>query len=368
MKKNKKFILILVLIFILTYALLWLGFKIYKQTSVFKIKTSNDEVRIIGSKILGSGEIRSTNEANLTFQTSGRLVYLPFKNGATIYRGDTIASLDTYDLQRQLQIALNNYQVQRNTFDQTQANAQNGVLQGSQNYTLQNLNTLKPSGDTNSNIINDIAKRILAQNQADLNSSVTKVEIANYALQLANLTSPIDGILAHEDVTTPDINITSSTSFLIVDPKSFIFRADVNASDIDFIKVGARAQIFLNGVNKQFTGTVENIYPQRTIDANGNQVYEVDIYSQSLLNFKPKYEQQGAVEIQNQNSKTSLLPLFLISGHNFLWVFKKNKAKLEKINLGQIHGNLIEIKNTLPKNEELITNPEDLIKEKYLIE
>src|SRR5579862_4763149 len=119
MKKNKNFILLLIAIFIITYAILWAGFKIYKEVSPVRISTLNQDVKSVGSQIVADGQIRSTSEANLTFQTGGRLNYLPLKEGSSVYQGETIAALDTYDLQRQLEAALNNYQIQRDTFDQT---------------------------------------------------------------------------------------------------------------------------------------------------------------------------------------------------------------------------------------------------------
>ena len=369
MKKNKNFILLLIVIFITTYALLWAGFTIYQQIRPASILTAKQNIKTVGQTIQASGNIRSTQEANLTFQTGGRLVYLPFKEGNQIYKGETIASLDTYDLQRQLQVALNNYQIQRDTFDQTQANSQTGVLQGSQNYALQNLNTLKPTGDTNNNIINDIAKRILDQNQASLNNSVINVEIANYALQLSNLTSPIDGILVHADVKTPYVNITPLTTWTVVNPKAYVFRTNVDASEIDFVKIGNSATISLNGVSKKFTGSVENIYPQIITTSDGEQVYQVDIYSQSLLAYNPKYEQTGSAIIDtNSTSKTDLVPSFLVVHDNYLWINKNNQNILEKLKIGQTHENLTEILGGLPKGARLIENPKDLIEKNYLIE
>lgn len=368
MKKNKNFILLLIVVFITTYALLWTGFKIYKQIHPVKDLTANQNIKTIGETIEASGNIRSTQEANLVFQIGGRLVYLPFKEGNQIYQGETIASLDTYDLQRQLQIALNNYQIQRDSFDQNQANSQTGVLQGSQNYALQNLNTLKPSGDTNNNIISDIVKRIIDQNQANLNNSVINVEIANYALSLSSLTSPIDGILVHEDVKTPYVNITPLTTWTVVNPKAYVFRANINASEIDFVKIGDTATISLNGIHKKFTGSVENIYPQIFTTSTNEQVYQVDIYSQNLLLYNPKYEQTGDVIINTNNvSKTDLVPSFLVIHNNYLWLSMNKKYMLEKLNIGKTHESQTEILGGLPAGAELIENPKSLIEKNYLI-
>ena len=46
----------------------------------------------------------------------------------------------------------------------------------------------------------------------------TNVDLANYALQLATLTSPINGVLLHEDVNTAGVNISPVTTFIVADP------------------------------------------------------------------------------------------------------------------------------------------------------
>src|SRR6185437_5321923 len=86
-------------------------------------------VKSIKDQISAPGTIHSENEAILHFQTGGKVIYLPYKVGDSVYQGATIAQLDTYDLQRQLAAALNSYRSTRDTFDQNQASAQNGVLQ-----------------------------------------------------------------------------------------------------------------------------------------------------------------------------------------------------------------------------------------------
>ena len=78
--------------------------------------------------ITANGFVTAQNRATLNFQTSGKLSYLPYKEGDTVTAGRTIARLDTYALNRQLSLALNNYRATRNTFDQTQQNSQDNVL------------------------------------------------------------------------------------------------------------------------------------------------------------------------------------------------------------------------------------------------
>lgn len=331
-------------------------------------KTEVVKVRSVSSAILADGKIASQNEAKLQFQTGGMLTYLPFKEGDTVYKGQTIASLDPYIIQKQLQTALNNYRSTRDNFDQTQDNTQNDVLRGTQKYSLEITNRGGFSGQPEEDIINNMIKRIVDQNQANLDNSVINVELANYALQLASLTSPIDGILIHEDATVPNINITPATSFLVIDPNVLVFRAYINEQDIDFVNVGAVATIRLNGNNeKSYTGTVVKIYPQKATSPSGMSAYQVDIES-NALKIDGRYDEAGSVQIaSNVVGETKLVPSWTILDNRYVWVEKDGKKILKKVRVGKNHGDFTEVLSGIDTGEKIIINPKSIAKDFYSI-
>lgn len=358
MKNKIVFILIIIIVLIATIGLIRLF-----ASSQPHFETATVTANPIASEISASGTIHSENEATLHFQTGGKVIYLPFKVGDAVYQGATIAQLDTYALQRQLTATLNTYRSTRDTFDQQQQNAQNGNLQNQQKLTL-NTYTLSPVN--NSDVINDTVKRILDQQQATLDNSVINVELANYALQLATLTSPINGVLTAEDITTPNINVTPLTSFSVADPTAPIFKAHVAETDIDYVTVGATVHITLNGLIRTLDGTVTQIEPQKITDTTGSY-YIVDIAS-SLFKQYGKLGQGGHVLIENTLSGQHLLvPAWTILGHNYIWVLENNKPVLHKITTGKVHGNNIEILNGLTQGDKVISNPQAIAKLKYTV-
>lgn len=338
------------------------------------LKTENIALKSVNAQILADGQISSQNEAKLQFQTGGRLTYLPVKEGSHVNAGQTIASLDTYALQRNLTTALNNYRSNRDTFDQTQENANTGARQGSSNVPLNPFNPLGVSGvsvslggDTETNVMNDIAKRVLDQNQANLDNTVIQVELANYALQLATLTSPIDGIVTHEDVTLPNVNVTPATTFIVDDPNTIIMRAQVREDDIDFISNGARAIIYLNGNSRQFIGNVVSIHPQKTTLTSGENVYFVDIASDLLKDYA-QFGQSGSVQIQsNTNASTKLIPTWTILNHQYVWVDEDGKKILRQIQIGKTHGLYTEVLSGLSNQDSIVISPQAIINSSYSI-
>jgi membrane fusion protein, multidrug efflux system len=361
--KNKNYLLSLVLIILVsiatTYTLLYLVINQNKQA-----RTQSVAITTSKSTITAEGTIHSTNEATLHFQTGGKLTYLPVKEGDKVMQGQTIALLDTYALQKQLAQALNNYRSTRDTFDQTKDNSNNAVLQGSQKFVLETQNKSGISGDQENTAINDIVKRVIDQNQANLDNAVINVELTNYAMQLATLTAPFNGIITHEDVTTANQNITQTTNFVIEDPQQLVFKANINARDIDFITEGTKATIRITGLSKQtFSGTITKIYPQK-ITVKGENVYQVDITSKDMLPIA-KLGQTGSVTITSNNPETMMIPTWLVSGHRFVWIEQQGKPILKKITLGKIHGDQIEIVNGLKTDDKIIINPKSVAAQFY---
>ena len=335
-----------------------------------KISTQTETVstQSVDSQITASGSIDSQNSADLHFQIGGKLTYLPFKEGDSVNSGQTIASLDSYTIQQQLQIALNNYTITRDTFDQTQQNNQTGVLQGQQKFLLNNQNTVGLSEPDQSNVINDMAKRIVDQNQANLNNSVIQVQLANYAFQLANITTPFSGVITHEDVTTSGVNITPVTTFSIKDPNAIIFKAQVDENDIDFVSDGANAKVYINGTGAEFfQGNVIAIHPDKVTLPNGENVYIVDIQSTDMVG-KVKFGQTGLVQIDSNTSEaTKLVPTWTILSNQYIWVEEGNQKILKTVTVGKTHGNNTEILSGLNDNDKIIVNPQSVAAEKYKI-
>lgn len=64
-------------------------------------------IKSVSSQIQADGAITAQDQATLHFQAGGKLVYLPFKEGDSVKQGQTIASLDTTTIQKQITQALN---------------------------------------------------------------------------------------------------------------------------------------------------------------------------------------------------------------------------------------------------------------------
>src|SRR3989344_8407979 len=81
------------------------------------IKTQKAQVEDIKKVVTATGIIRSQSEANLKFQTSGKVSSINVKQGDYVKKGQLIAKLDTADLQKRLKADLNSYFKERLHFE-----------------------------------------------------------------------------------------------------------------------------------------------------------------------------------------------------------------------------------------------------------
>ncbi len=362
----KKIITSLIIIILLIDAGVLVVFQLQPNTTVLANDSQTAAVKSVDSTIIASGSIVAQDQATLHFQTAGKLAYLPVKEGDKIVSGQEIAQLDPYPLQQQLAQAVNTYKSAQDSFAQTQENQQAGVVAAQQRTSLDTSvhGNTNYSGTTEETVVQNAAQRFINQEQLSLNSSSLSVDIARYALQMATLTSPLNGIVTHEDVAMAGQNITPATAFTVADPATSVFRANIPVQNIDYIADGMNASVILDGEQNKINGTIVKIYPATVTLSNGEQVYQVDIQSNNIIN-KSKLGQNGTAIIMTNAKNVILIPAWTVLGGKYVWIDNKGKPELKTISVGQIHGSEIEVTGGLTKNDRIITDPKVIPAGKY---
>lgn len=308
-----------------------------------EIKAEVLEVKSVKSVIQADGVVTPQNQAVLRFQTGGKLIYLPFKEGETVLQGQVIAKLDTSKLEATLRQAEQDFTAAKAASDRYY----DGRTGTSESYDQK------------------VTRTALDATQNKAYDSVVK---ARQDLADAVLMSPIDGVITQEDVTVTNINVTSATSFTVVDPTILVFRANVSESDVDFISVGNTVTVkFGNDDRKQISGIVSKIYPDKTTLSTGQKAYQVDVESTELAK-SGKMGQSGTVLIQsNSQNNVKLVPTWTILNHDSVWVLANNKPVFRNVTVGKTHGDMTEVLDGLRPNDRVIINPESIAAEKYKI-
>lgn len=368
MKKN-----ILLIIFIISFTGLVLFTGAHRALSVnvapsatesasFRVKKMEQEILVVGT-------LESEAQATMRFSVGGKLIYLPFKEGDRVRKGQTIAQLDTYDLRKRLEIAVNNLRLSKDTLSQSQENQRTHLMEVQLRYNVESVTKLYGSiQEDETTVLSNMAARIIDQNQANAGSVQAQVDLANSAFQLSTITSPIDGIVLHEDITTVGVNVTPATSFVVVDPSQLIFHANVLESDIDFVKTGTNVSVKLdNKPSKIIKGTVLRVYPEKTKSASGTNVYRVDVESPEFkLGYT--YGLSGAASIDSLVSGDAfLVPTWTIISGRQIWVVEGGKPQFKEVSVGNSRDGKTVILSGLSDSDEIVNDPEFLVAKLYWI-
>lgn len=212
-------------IFVIIVAILAFGlYRYFTSTKVSYTEYTVTQQRVQETLEL-SGKVAAGRSATLRFSAGGLVTYLGAKEGDQIKQWQTLASLDTRQLHKQLEQKLNLYALQRATFDQTVDDNDNSV----------------PSGDLERTL-----ERLLAKNQYQLDNTVKDVEYGQLALQLSRISSPIAGVLVHAPIDTANVQVGATDSWLVVDPTSLYFTADLDETDLRRVEIGQKVEISLD--------------------------------------------------------------------------------------------------------------------------
>ncbi|MCL4359767.1 efflux RND transporter periplasmic adaptor subunit [Patescibacteria group bacterium] len=362
MKKRTLIPAALIGLFALAAMLFWRAF-LLQSTRARIPQTTTTTVRFVSSAITADGEVTAQDRAILRFQTAGKLGSLPFHEGDTVKAGQTVASLDPYALRRQLALAANTYEATKNTADQALENNKAGVLEGQERYTLDTTGRQGYGAIPEATVIYDAVKRIVDNDLLAQNSAQINVDLANYALQLAVLTSPISGIITHEDVTVPGVNVTTSTAFVVADPTTMVFRADIPADEIYYVSEGSAVTLSIDGIPQKLAGILERIYPSKLV-VGGQPVYQADIQSGDLKQYA-KLDEAGAAVISTNARHVALVPAWTVLGGSYVWIESRGTPKLIPVTAGKIHGTEIEITAGLREGDRVITDPSFISSQRY---
>jgi multidrug efflux pump subunit AcrA (membrane-fusion protein) len=212
-----------------------------------------------------SGAIAAKKHANLHFLLGGEVTAVPGLEGVSLAKGALIAQLDRSTLQKQLEKTLNNYSMQRLSWDQQ-------------------------LDDIKDRTIDQQERRLVDRNQLILNNSVLDVEITSLSFDDYQMFAPFDGVIVAAPIISAKVVIGPSDVFEIVDPESLVLKALVDETDIKLVAEGQTATITFDAYNQEeasldsYVGQIG--YKNVSHDANAVYVLELPLPSNDLKRFR----------------------------------------------------------------------------------
>lgn len=335
LKKHKK-------IYFIILVLLIIAVIIFRPTRPKTLEVEKVKRGEITESLSATGTITPKTSVNLNFLTSGKLVYLGAKKGDYVKAYQTIAALDQRTLQKNLESALRDYSLQRNDFDQTQNDNSNR---------------------TPNQALNDAMKRILQDNQYDLEKAVLSVELQQLAKENSFLSSPIAGIITKADVQSAGLNVTTATTFTIADPGNLISKIDIYEADIGKISLDKKLNLVLDSYpDETLPLQITAIdFSSHTSDSGGN-VYTIEAAMPENTDTKYRIGMAGDAEIIIAQKKDALIiSLASLDDNNNVYIKKGNTYVKTNVTTGIKSDTEVEIISGLKEGEEVALQPDEAI-------
>ena len=296
------------------------------------IETQKAQVEDIKKIVTATGIIRSQSEANLKFQTSGKVAYISAKQGDYVKKGQLIAKLDTVDLQKRLKADLNLYFKERLDFEDVKDS--------------------QPGGPATAAL-----KRIAQRAQADLDNSVIDVELRDLAIKYSNLYSPIEGYITQNPQVLVGSNILATeTIAAVADLNNLEFIAEIDEVDIGQIKEGQTSTISLDAfADDQIEANVKTISKKAIITSTQSTVFEVIFELPKGQDFL--LGMNGTIEVQIEKKDDVLsIPVQALIDEKHVWVKEDNAYSEKEVATGLESDEHVEIISGIGGGEEVVTS------------
>lgn len=267
-------------------------YKSKHREEVTTITSEKAVVKTITQLVSATGKIQPETEVKISPEVAGEIIELPFKEGATVKKGDLMVKIkpDNYIYQldqRQADLAAAKAQI---------LDAQSKLRKAQEDFNrAENLykKQLIPESDfTSAKSSLEIAQANVENAQAQIRRAEGLVKQMQDTLEKTTLYAPIDGTVSSRTSEVGERVVatgqfTGTEVMRVANLDEMEVRVNVNENDVVNVKVGDRARITIDAFpNRKFTGKVKEI--GSTAKTQGANTQE------EVTNFQVKIRVEGA--------------------------------------------------------------------------
>lgn len=320
-------------------AVWWFGIRDASAATAQQItRTVAASLTTMEKSVSGTGTLTPSVQQDVSFEVSGTVTSVPVAVGQTVTAGQTLATVDTLELQADLLQA-------KATLASAQAKLSDAKDAG--------------TGTTSSN-----AQIAAAQAQVDVAQS--GVDTAQTAMNGATLVAPVAGLLTAATLEVGDVvgsaqgqGATGDTAaqFTIVSTDSWEVEVSVSDADIALVAVGDQAEVTLDGDTTPVFGTISAIGLLSTSDT-GVAAYPVTVAvtgDQEGLHDGVSADVKLIYERRTDVLTVPSLAVTTTDGKSTVDVQDADgKTTTVDVTVGETSGNLTEITDGLAEGDEVV--------------
>lgn len=235
--------------------------------TIFFLRNKNKDVKTtliqkgnLKEELVLSGEITAVNYAKLSFETSGKIVFVGVKEGDVVSKGKLISKIDTTVLNSSYQIALSNLRIAEATVG--------NILDQVKNH---------------SNDESFAQKDLRTTAEANKDKAYEQVLQAKRNLDGTGLYAPFNGIVTY--LAHPFTGVYTSLAAVeaeIIDPSTMYFSVLADQTEVTRLSKGQKVIIILDSFgDKEFEGVVDIISFTPKLGETGS-VYALKVFFKNI--------------------------------------------------------------------------------------
>lgn len=244
------------------------------------VRLATVATRELVETVSAPGELDPEVKVDVSAEVSARILELPFREGATVRKGEVIVKLDDRDLKASLdaQMARRDGERFRLRSEQERLASPNSQLANARS-ALERQESLFKTGDVSRAELDNAIARVrdleaqiasategLSVIESSLAAAEADIERARQLLKKTTITAPVDGQITElnaepgELVVVGTMNNAGTKILTVADLGSVRLKSKVAESDVARVRAGQSAVVRVNAYrNREFKGTVDRV-------------------------------------------------------------------------------------------------------------
>lgn len=291
------------------------------------------------------GTLKAQNSADLSFQTEGKITYLPYTRGDFVKKGEVIARLDDIF-----------YRIRQN---EENAKLKEYIIQEEkQKSNFNRLNVLHKEGAISDNDWEnaDYELQIIKQ---QINIQKEKVKYIQKEISYSSIIAPYDGYISQKYTNQNSYAKTSEPIVQIIG--SIGAQVEIMVDEKTVTKLKQNEKVDVKILNNNYNGIISHI--SKSSLENGGYLIKIDIENVSCA---LKEGMSAKVELKSENSIYQLPISYIFKEGENTFVYKiinikdnVGSIKKEQIITGELNEDKIEIIKGIKNKDYIITNPKN---------
>jgi RND family efflux transporter MFP subunit len=282
--------------------------------------------------VVASHEVVAKRKVEITSLLSGKISEIKVSEGKKVKKDELLLLFDKRELE---------YQVAQ--------------AEGAYDAAVAQRDKMKKAKDNNQATEEDVKAA-----EGQVKQAKAALDLAKLNLERAEIRAPIDGVVSSIKVEA-GLSVAAGTPLItIVDPNSYVIRAEVDETDIGKVKKGAEVRVTLDAFpQKSYLGKVKKIGLSYLQTETGARVFPVEIEITGINLDDLREGMSGDAEITVDELKDVLVvppQSVLEDGSPYVFVIDEDEGVVRKrrVTLGYSTEDYVEVKKGLKEGELVV--------------